>query len=285
MGMTGGAPDVEEPRIIVFDSGLGGLTVYGELHTVLPYARYLYVADNEAFPYGDLREEELVTRLLALFDMLVEREKPDICVIACNTASTIALAPLREHFEVPFVGTVPAVKTAAEQSRSGLFSVLATPGTVARVYTRDLIERYARDCDVTLVGAKNLAGLAERAMRGEAVNEEQLLQEIRPAFVEREGRRTDIITLGCTHYPLLVDLMEKVAPWPVTYIDPAPAIARQTKTLLSQKNAPVRSRIEPGKARTGNQLIYTGDDLVAGDIAQFLQKLSLLDVVHDGIIG
>ena len=189
------------PKIIVFDSGLGGLTVYGELRAAMPDAHYLYVADNDAFPYGNLHKEELVTRLLALFDRLIERENPDVCVIACNTASTIALAPLREHFEVPFIGTVPAIKVAAQQSRSGLFSVLATPSTVAQDYTRDLVERYAGSCEVTLVGARDLAPLAEQFMRGEKVDKDILRREIAPAFVEKDGQRTDCIALGCTHYP------------------------------------------------------------------------------------
>ena len=269
------------PKIIVFDSGLGGLTIYRELRIILPDAQYLYVADNEAFPYGNLQEDELVTRLLALFDRLIEREKPDVCVIACNTASTIALASLRDHFEVPFIGTVPAIKVASKQSSSGLFSVLATPATVAQDYTSDLIDRYASACDVTLVGAKDLARLAEQLMRGEKVDEEKLRREIAPAFVEKDGERTDCIALGCTHYPLLIDLMRKVAPWPVDYIDPALAIARRTNSVLSQMNAPRGREASSGR----NRLIYTGDAGIAENISIFLRDLGLGDVYHDEIIG
>ena len=269
------------PKIIVFDSGLGGLTVYRELRLVLPEARYLYVADNEAFPYGDLHKGELVTRLLALFDRLIERENPDVCVIACNTASTIALAPLRKAFEVPFIGTVPAVKTACEQSRSGLFSVLATPATVAQDYTHELVERYAASCEVTLVGAQNLASLAEQFMRGNEVDEDLLRREIAPAFVQQAERRTDFIALGCTHYPLLVELMRKVAPWPVSYIDPAPAIARQTSFVLSKMSAR-RETLAPAGP---NRLIYTGADAIAENISGFLHGLGLVDVYRDEIIG
>ena len=271
----------QKPRIIVFDSGLGGLTIYRELRVALPDAHYLYVADTDAFPYGNLHEDELVTRLLALFDRLIERHAPDACVIACNTASTIALAPLRDHFEVPFIGTVPAIKVAAGQSRSKLFSVLATPSTVAQGYTEDLVERYASSCEVTLVGSKNLASLAEQFMRGEQVDEDKLRAEIAPAFVEKGDKRTDCIALGCTHYPLLVDLMHKVAPWPVAYIDPAPAIARQTQVVLSQMSKRPRGTTSMGS----NQLIHTGGQGIDENISTFLQSMGLNTVSRDDIIG
>ncbi len=269
------------PTIIVFDSGLGGLTVYGELRRALPRARYLYVADNAAFPYGNLQEDELVTRLLALFEVLIKREKPDICVIACNTASTIALAPLRDHFKTPFVGVVPAIKTAAETTRSGLFSVLATPGTVRRDYTKDLIRHYAHECDVTLVGARDLATLAEQTMSGSAIDTAKLLTEISPAFVEKEGRRTDIVVLGCTHYPLLVEEMRKLAPWPVSYIDPAPAVARQTVAVLSRLSKGGGA----GAGSRGNRLIHTGEENIADGITGYLQGIGLSDIRHDQILG
>jgi glutamate racemase len=263
----------------VFDSGLGGLTVYRELKASLPDADYVYIADNAAFPYGGLHEDELVTRLLMLFETLIDREKPDVCVIACNTASTIALEPLRGRFKTPFVGTVPAIKTAAEKTETGLFSVLATKGTVKRLYTRDLIERYARSCDVTLVGAPDLANLAEQFMRGEKVDEEQLLQEISPAFITRNGRNTDIVVLGCTHFPLLIEQMHKVAPWTVRYIDPAPAIARRTGFVLSQMTGHRHL-----KHRMPNRLIYTGNDDIVKNTTVFLQDIGLVNVYRDEII-
>ena len=269
-------------RIIVFDSGLGGLTVYRELQKQLASATYLYVADNAVFPYGDLNEEELVIRLLALFDELIVRERPDLCVIACNTASTIALAPLREHFEVPFVGTVPAIKTAAERTQSGVFSLLATPGTVKRQYTGDLIKNFAGDCEVTLLGAPCLAEMAEKFMRGHPVDLDQLAKTISPAFVEREGRRTDIIVLGCTHYPLLVEEMRKVAPWPVDFIDPSPAIARQSQVVLKGLS---RLPGQCSRREEDNRLLYTGGGEIVDNMGGFLSRLNLHKIVHDPLIG
>ncbi len=276
-GQTGGTA----AKILVFDSGLGGLTIYRELVRRMPEAEYLYVADNAVFPYGNLADDELVTRLLALFDILIEREQPDICVIACNTASTIALAPLRDHFAVPFVGVVPAIKMAAEQTKTGLFSVLATPGTVKRDYTRDLIARYAADCEVTLVGATDLADLAEQFMRGEKVDPGKLLHEIAPAFVEKGARRTDIVALGCTHYPLLTDLMRNIAPWPVNWIDTAPAIARQTQKVLS-------GLAQGGHGASGgaaNRLIHTGQNATIAKVEAFLRKVGITAIYRDEIIG
>jgi glutamate racemase len=181
------------PRILIFDSGLGGLTVYQAVAALRPDAELTYVADDAFFPYGALSETALVARVVALMGELIERFHPDLVVVACNTASTLVLGPLRQAFATPFVGTVPAIKPAALASRSKSISVLATPGTVARDYTRALIHEFASDCDVTLVGAPRLAGLAEAALRGEAIADADIAQEIAPAFVERAGRRTGAI--------------------------------------------------------------------------------------------
>jgi glutamate racemase len=224
--------------VLVFDSGLGGLTVLREVMRQRPDADIVYAADDAAFPYGHLSETDLVARVLAVMERLVERFHPDLVVIACNTASTLVLPALRARFAIPFVGTVPAVKPAAERTRSGLITVLATPGTVARDYTRELIGHYAGGCEVTLVGSRRLAGLAEAALKGERVDDEEIAAEIAPCFVARGGGRTDIVTLACTHYPLLLPRFQRLAPWPVDWIDPAPAIARRIGQLLG----PLRPR-------------------------------------------
>lgn len=226
------------PTILVFDSGLGGLTVLGRTTQACPGSHIVYAADDAGFPYGRLSEDELVIRVLAVMERLIARFHPDLVVIACNTASTLVLPALRARFAIPFVGTVPAIKPAAAATRSGMISVLATPGTVARDYTRELIETYAASHRVTLVGATRLAGLAEQALKGEAVDDAVLAAEIAPCFVETDGRRTDVVTLSCTHYPLLLERMKRIAPWPVEWIDPAPAIARRVADLLSGAREP-----------------------------------------------
>ncbi|VVT22731.1 Glutamate racemase [Rhizobium sp. EC-SD404] len=220
--------------VLVFDSGIGGLTVLRELRVLLPGRRLVYVADDAAFPYGAWEEDALRTRMVALFERLIAAHRPSIAVIACNTASTLALGDLRAAYpDLAFVGTVPAIKPAAERTRSGLVSVLATPGTVKRQYTRDLISDWATKCHVRLVGSTELAGLAETYMREGFVDEEAVRAEIAPCFVERDGKRTDIVVLACTHYPFLVNRMRKTAPWPVDWLDPSEAIARRAVSVLN----------------------------------------------------
>lgn len=233
-------------RILVFDSGVGGLTVLGEIRKLLPNAEYLYVADNADFPYGALDDDVLIERVAQIFGHLVDSWAPDVAVIACNTASTLVLPVLRARFTIPFVGTVPAIKPAAEQTKSGLIGVLATPGTIARDYTHELIRSFAAECRVTLVPCRRLAGLAEAKLSGEAVDAPAICDEITLAFIEEDGVRTDTIVLGCTHYPLLLEELTAAAPWPVRWIDPAPAIARRTQELIaenSQKNVTSASGI------------------------------------------
>lgn len=228
----------ERGPVLVFDSGIGGLTVLRELRVLLPGKRLVYVADDAAFPYGAWEEDALRTRMVALFEKLIAAHRPSIAVIACNTASTLALGDLRAAYpELAFVGTVPAIKPAAERTRSGLVSVLATPGTVKRQYTRDLISDWATKCHVRLVGSTELAGLAETYMREGFVDEDAVRAEIAPCFVERDGNRTDIVVLACTHYPFLVNRMRKTAPWPVDWLDPSEAIARRAVSVLNGDGA------------------------------------------------
>ncbi|QLP98834.1 MAG: glutamate racemase [Rhodoblastus sp.] len=225
-------------RAIVFDSGLGGVTVLREIRALRPDVDMLYAADDAGFPYGAWSEPALVERVLAVMERLIGDRPPDAVVIACNTASTLVLAPLRARWPgLPFVGTVPAVKPAAAASTSKLISVLATPGTVSRDYTRKLVDDFAAGCEVTLVGSTRLAGLAEAAMRGRAADDSDILAEILPCFVEKDGRRTDAVALACTHYPLLLDAFRRLAPWPVAWIDPAPAIARRVDWVLAEQDS------------------------------------------------
>ena len=264
-----GAGAARGPRALVFDSGLGGLSVLAEIRRLRPDVDIVYAADDAAFPYGRLSEAALIARVETVIAALIGDIEPDIVVIACSTASTLALPPLRGAYpRLPFVGTVPAIKPAAAASRSGLISVLATRGTVARDYTHALVREHAGNCEVTLVGSAELAVIAERVMRGEAVEDAEIKREIAPCFVEREGRRTDQIVLGCTHFPLILDRIERLSPWAVGFVDPAPAIARRLDALIG---AP-----RPGASRSGEgAAIFTSGEPPEPALQKTLRRYGL----------
>src|ERR1700716_4238816 len=184
------------PTILVFDSGLGGLTVLREIVGSRPDARYVYVADDAFFPYGHHSEEQIIARVVPLVGELIAAHTPDLVVIACNTASTLVMSHLRQAYTVPFVGTVPALKPACASSKTRRVSVLGTKGTVKREYTRKLIDDFAQGCEVTLVGSAELAALAESALSGNDVRDEDIAAELAPCFVGNGGDRTDTVVLA-----------------------------------------------------------------------------------------
>jgi glutamate racemase len=272
---------IRAPKILVFDSGLGGLTVFREVALLRPDAEFLYVADDAVFPYGRLSEAELVARVTALMERLVAAFAPDVVVIACNTASTLVLPHLRaRHEAIPFVGTVPAVKPAASRSNSHMISVLATPGTVARDYTHDLVRNYAAHCKVTLVGSVRLAGLAEDFMRGGSPSEAAIAAEISPCFVAHSDKRTDCIVLACTHYPLLIAHFERLAPWPVAWIDPASAIARRTDHVLAEV---LGYSHQPKAAARPRAALFTSPAKPSAELEKALRQLGIEGISSDSM--
>ena len=242
------------PTILVFDSGLGGLTVLREVVAARPDAHYVYVADDAFFPYGHHSEDEIIARVVPLMGELIGTHDPDLVVIACNTASTLVMSHLRAAYSVPFVGTVPAIKPACAQSKTRRVSVLGTKGTVKREYTHALIRDFAQGCEVTLVGSPELASLAEAALSGHPISDGDILAELVPCFVgdaEDATSRTDTVVLACTHYPLLLDRLRELAPWPVDWIDPAPAIARRVSDLLGPRTGDI--------VQSGAEMIFTSN--------------------------
>ena len=249
------------PTILLFDSGLGGLTVFREVKAGRPDARLVYLADDERFPYGDIPEGELIERVVKVFGEAIAAHTPDLIVNACNTASTLTLAACRAAYpSVPIVGTVPAIKPACAASKSRLVSVLGTRATVSREYTRALIREFSQGCDVKLVGSAKLAPMAEAELNGAPASDTALSAEITPCFVEADDMRTDTIVLACTHYPLLLARLRKLAPWPVEWIDPAPAIARRVVDLLG-----------PARSNGGSSIFrYTSGKAPSPTLAQGL---------------
>jgi glutamate racemase len=255
------------PKIVVFDSGLGGLTVFREVARSRPDARFVYAADDAVFPYGRLAETALVDRVVSVMDRLIATYDPDLVVVACNTASTIVLPSLRARFSVPFVGTVPAIKPACAASATRLVSVLGTEATVKREYTHALIREFAGGCVMTLVGSARLAALAESELRGETVADADIAAELAPCFVTNGTGRTDIVVLACTHYPLLIDRLERLAPWPVTFLDPAPAIARRVRDLIGPADGQ--------KATASAQAVFTSGRAPSPALAEALRRFGI----------
>ncbi len=239
--------------ILIFDSGVGGLTVYREVAVARPDAAYVYVADDAGFPYGNQLEAELIARIIDVLGKAIAEHAPDLVVVACNTASTLALKDLRTRFAIPFVGTVPAIKPACAQSKTKRVAVLGTQATVSREYTRALIREFAGGCDVDLVGSSHLAAFAEAELAGTPVDDDAIKAEIAGCFVDSGSKRTDTVVLACTHYPLLTERFKVNAPWPVEWLDPAPAIARRVADLLRARSpgappAPPRIVFTSGRA-------------------------------------
>lgn len=253
------------PTILVFDSGLGGLTVFREVKAARLDARFIYVADDAGFPYGNLDEDRLIERVIDVLGRAIDEYAPDLVVVACNTASTLALGELRARFRVPFVGTVPAIKPACAQSVTKRVTVLGTQATVGREYTRALIREFASGCDVHLIGSPRLAAYAEAELAGAPIADRAIATEIAGCFIEKDARRTDTVVLACTHYPLLLERFRANAPWPVTWLDPAPAIARRVADLM-------RARA-PGDLPPPPQIIFTSarapTPTLAGALARY----------------
>jgi glutamate racemase len=218
---------------LVFDSGVGGLSVMGEIAALLPQLRLTYAADNAAFPYGTKTEAELVARVSAVIGALVETARPDIVVIACNTASTTALAAVRQFLTVPVVGVVPAIKPAAASSASRVIGLLGTKATVATAYTAALIKQFADGCKVLTHGSPELVEAAERKLQGLPPGDADIAAAIASLFGQPGGERLDTVVLGCTHFPLLRDELAAAAPHPVTWMDSGAAIARRVSTILN----------------------------------------------------
>lgn len=221
------------PTILVFDSGVGGLSVYREVKKLLPNAHYIYAFDNEAFPYGEKSEEFIIDRVYQLVDVIAKKHPLTIAIIACNTASTVSLPNLRAHFRFPVVGVVPAIKPATKLTRNGVVGLLATKGTVNREYTKELIERFATDCKVLSLGSADLVQLAERKLHGEQIPLDEIANAVKPWL--RMPEPPDTVILGCTHFPLLIEELEQVLPDGTRFVDSGAAIARRAVWLINNQ--------------------------------------------------
>ena len=240
-------------RVLVFDSGIGGLSV---LDAILASGYGLeldYVADTAWLPYGLKSDAQLRARVPALLTRLVAQWAPDLVVLACNTASTIALEPTRAALSVPVVGVVPPIKPAAALTRTGVIGLLATPATVQRAYTTDLVAEFAADKRVIRFGSAALVEAAERKLRGAAFDASAITEAIEGLFGAPGGAEIDVVALACTHFPLLAQELADAAPHPCGWLDSGDAIARRLAHMLSAEPGPARARnagfTDPAHAR------------------------------------
>ncbi len=228
--------DANSP-LLFFDSGVGGLSVLEPTRTLLPNAPIVYVADNAGYPYGKRSEAEIASRVPALLGRLVERFRPRLAVIACNTASTIALDHVRSALDLPVVGTVPAIKPAAEMSKSRVIGVLGTEATVRQPYVDNLAAEFGADCTIIRHGSPELVDLAEAKLAGEPIVADEVRAAVQPMFDAKHGDRLDVGVLACTHFPLLRDELTQAFPG-VTWIDGGPGIARRIAWLTREQPWP-----------------------------------------------
>jgi glutamate racemase len=216
--------------LLFFDSGVGGLSVLAPTRALLPNAQIVYAADSAGFPYGKRSEAEIAERVPELLGRLVERFRPRLAVIACNTASTIALDHARAALTLPIVGTVPAIKPAAEMSKTRVIGVLGTQATVRQPYVDDLAARFAADCTIIRHGSPELVELAEAKLAGANVTIAAVKSAAQPMFDALGGDRIDTVVLACTHFPLLGEELRAAFP-DVAYVDGGGGIARRVAFL------------------------------------------------------
>ena len=230
------------PRpLLIFDSGIGGLSVLGAIRALLPNAPFVYVADSAAYPYGTKRPAEIEARVPALLGRVAERFDPELIVIACNTASTIALDAVRAALDLAVVGTVPAIKPAAALSKTRTIGVLGTPATVVQPYVDRLADEFAADCAVIRHGSAELVDLAEAKLRGEATDPAAYARILDGLYGQPGGAAIDTIVLACTHFPLVQEELKAASAQPVELVDGKEGIARRTAWLTRERAWPAQA--------------------------------------------
>lgn len=221
--------------ILLFDSGVGGLSVLAELREVLSDAPVIYAADLAGLPYGTKSEAEVAARVCGLLGRMAERWQPRLICIACNTASTIALGMVREVLEIPIVGTVPAIKPAASETRSGTIGLLGTAATIRQAYVDNLEAQFANGKTLLRHAAPGLVEAAEAKLRGRAVDPEAIEEAVAGLRTQPGGTAIDTVVLACTHFPLLREELRQAFGPDVKLVDGAPGIARRIAHLTGSQ--------------------------------------------------
>lgn len=272
------SPLTQAPRVLVFDSGVGGLSILNEIRQRLPACEFIYASDNEAFPYGSKGEDELINRVTHVLQKLLQDFTVDILVIACNTASTLALPHIRSHFSQPIVGVVPAIKPAAARSTTKVIGLLATPATVVRPYTKELIQQHANHCTVISVGSSELVVMAEKKLRGETISALQLAQALAPFLEHSQASQLDTIVLACTHFPLLRQELLEVLPAHIDLIDSGAAIARRVEFLLSEHFGMLPNELLVSAPVTTHKAVFTQPTRAVEQLRTPLKLFGITDI-------
>lgn len=268
-------------RILVFDSGVGGLSILRALQRSTELQseshQWIFCSDNAFFPYGTKKEGELIARVTQVLTALETQYHPDIIVLACNTASTVALDSVRSTLQTPVVGVVPAIKPAAQISQSRSIGLLATPGTISRPYTQQLIDDFAADCHITRVGSSELVWLAEQYLRTGMVDQGELHRILAPLRDAIANHQLDTVVLACTHFPLLIDALHEQLPEVRHWVDSGEAIARRVIWCLQQKQA-AQPASDPLPA--ANIAIFTRLDNSAKELSRALAYFDLNNIAE-----
>lgn len=260
--------------IAIFDSGVGGLSIYQQVKARLPNFDYVFVSDNLAFPYGEKPERELIERVQHVMLQIIQQFHPDLVVVACNTASTVVLPLLRATHSTPVVGVVPAIKPAALASQTRHIGLLATPATVKRRYTDQLIAEFAADCKITRVGSRELVEVAEQKLRGNPVDL-GLIEQILEPFLDAGD--CDTLVLACTHFPLLnneIELIFKARNHPIKLIDSGVGIANRVASLLAEQAAGL-------DGQSTSRAVFTRE---LGAQFGFTQNLQQMGIAYAGVL-
>jgi len=257
--------------ILVFDSGVGGLTILDALRKVLPEAPVIYAADTAGLPYGTKTEAQIAARVAGLLGRMTERYAPRLVCIACNTASTIALGMVREVLEVPIVGTVPAIKPAAALTRTGVIGLLGTEATIRQAYVDRLEHEFASDKHLLRHGASGLVDAAEAKLRGEAVDPGIIAGAVEALRAQPHGESIDTVVLACTHFPLVEPELAAALGPDVRFVHGAAGIAQQIARLTAGQEY---ARQTPDRA------LFTGRGAIAPPLRQALSQYGLLGVDH-----
>ena len=250
--------------LLIFDSGVGGLSVVGAVRALLPTAPIVYAADSAFYPYGTKDPHEIDARVPALLGRLAERFDPELIVIACNTASTIALDTVRSALDLTIVGTVPAIKPAAAISKSRVIGVLGTAATVVQPYVDRLAAEFAADCTILRHGSHRLVELAEAHLRGQDADPSDYRAILDGLLDQPGGEALDTVVLACTHFPLVEKQLAGAAPRPLAFVDGKEGIARRVAWWT-------RDRVWPDTP-SDDLAIFTGRDFDPAPLAPALAR-------------